>query len=189
MLRRNDLCRVAGYKTVETQGRNKDGKRFQGEMYYSSVMRDLLPEAEYAVEPLYAAAYNGDVKAIRALAKLKVDPNFRHASSGYTALHAAVFKCKLDAVAALLGCFHGQLRLDVQDKKGDTALHVASRMGFVEIAAAICDEESCDPLCCQNNAGKYPIDVIRTHAVWQMIKVCQTRNELLAELAALKTKK
>jgi len=180
------LCRLAGYQTVETKGRNKDGRRFQGEMLYSSLMRDLMPEAEYAVEPLYAAAYNGDVNAIRALAKLKVDPNFKHPSSGHTALHAAVFKCKLDAVTALLACFRGVLRLDVQDKKGDTALHVASRMGFVEITAAICDEESCDPLCCTNDEGKYPIDVIRTHKVWQMIKVCQTRNELQVELKALK---
>ena len=185
MLRRNDLCRLAGYQTVETKGRNKDGRRFQGEMMYSSLMRDLLPEAEYAVEPLYAAAYNGDVNAIHALAKLKVNPNIKHPSSGYTALHAAVFKCKLDAVVALLTCFRGALRLDVQDKKGDTALHVASRMGFVEITAAICDEDSCDPLCCTNDEGKYPIDVIRTHKVWQMIKVCQTRNELQAELKAL----
>lgn len=188
MLRRNDLCRLAGYQTVETQGRNKGGKDFQGNMYYSTLLRDLLPEAEYAVEPLYAAAYNGDLPAIRSLAKLEIDPNRTHPASGYTALHAAVFKCKLDAVVALLGCFRGRLRLDVQDKQGDTALHVASRMGFVEITAAICDEESCDPRCVVNKVGKYPIDAIRSHKVFQMIKVCQTRNELMAELKALKGK-
>ena len=183
------MCRVAGYERVEDLGRNKEAPRFQGEMHYSSLLRGLLPEAEYAVEPLYAAAYNGDVDAIRSLSRLKIDPNVRHASSGYTALHAAVFKCKLEAVTAILALFRGKLRLDVQDKKGDTALHVASRMGFVEITAAICDEESCDPLCCKNKEGLYPIDVIRSHKVFQMIKVCQTRNELMKELALLKAKK
>lgn len=184
MLRRNDLRRMAGYAAVEKCGRNKDGLR--EEIIFSRALVDALPPAEYNVQPLYAAAYNGDIHAIRSLAALKIDPNAQHPESGFTALHVAVFKCKLDAAAALLAYFRGQLRLDVQDKKGDTALHIASRMGFVEIAGLICDEDSCDPLCAQNKAGQYPIDVVRSHKVFQMIKVCQTRNELLRELEALK---
>jgi ankyrin repeat protein len=184
MVRRNDLRRMAGYAAVQRLGRNKDG--LQEEMQYSRALLDALPPAEYDVQPLYAAAYNGDIAAIRSLAKLKINPNTQHPDSGYTALHAAVFKCKLTAVAALLDCFRGELRLDFQDKKGDTALHVASRMGFVEIAGLICDEPACDPLCAVNNAGQYPIDVVRSHKVFQMIKVCQTRNELQRELQQLR---
>ena len=184
MLRRNDLRRLAGYEGVQKHGKNKH--RLGGEMLYSATMRELLPEPRYPVQPLYAACYNGDIDAIRALSKLDINPNIQHPSSGYTALHVAAFHCKLDAVAALLAYFKGRLALDVQDKKGDTALHIASRLGFVEITSAICSEDSCDPLCVKNSEGKYPIDVVRSHKVWQMIKVCQTRNELQQELRALK---
>lgn len=184
MLRRNDLRRVAGYEGVAKHGKNKES--LGEEMLYSATMCELLPEARYPVQPLYAAAYNGDKDAIRSLSKLEIDPNVKHPSSGYTALHAAVFHCKLDSVVALLAYFRGRLALNVQDKQGDTALHIASRMGFVEIASAICHEDSCDPLCAKNKENMYPIDVVRNHKVWQMIKVCQTRNELRRELLALK---
>ena len=183
IVRRNDLRRLAGYGAVEKRGRNKKG--LVEDMAYSAAMRDLLPEAEYTVQPLYAAAYNGDIAAIRSLAALGVDPNVRHAESGYTALHAAVFRCKLDATAALLSYFRGRLHLQIQDSKGDTPLHIASHMGFVEITSLICDEETCDPLAVTNKAGQYPIDVVRSHKIWQMIKVCQTRNELRQELRSL----
>lgn len=187
MLRRNDLRRMAGYAAVEKHGRKKE--RLQEEIQYGRALVEALPAAEYTVTPLYAAAYNGDLTAIESLAKLKINPNVQHPDSGYTALHAAVFRCKLKAVAALLDSFRGALRLDLQDKKGDTALHIASRLGFVEIAGLICDEESCDPLCVRNKAGQYPIDVVRSHKVFQMIKLCQTRNELQRELCELREKR
>jgi ankyrin repeat protein len=186
ILRRNDLRRLAGYAAVERQGKNKDN--LQGEMLYTKLMCDMLPAAEYPVDPLYSAAYNGDDLAIVSLARLHVNPNSKHPSSGYTALHAAVFRCKIKAVGALLDCFRGTLVLEQQDKKGDTALHLASRMGYVEIAGLICDEAGCDPLRVTNLAGKYPIDEVRSHKVWQVIKVCQTRNELQKELAALRAR-
>lgn len=186
MLRRNDVQRLAGYEGIAKHGKSKVKERMCDEMLYSATMRELLPEARYAVEPLYAAAYNGDVDAIRSLSKADTNPNIKHPNSGYTALHVAVFHCKLDAVAALLSYFRGRIALNVQDKKGDTALHLASRLGFVEITSAICNEDSCDPLLVKNNDGMYPIDVVRSHKVWQMIKVCQTRNDLLEELHALK---
>lgn len=186
MLRRNDLRRMAGYAAVEKHGRKKE--RLEEEILYGRALVEALPAAEYAVTPLYAAAYNGDIAAIESLARLKIDPNVQHPDSGYTALHAAVFGCKLKAVAALLDCFRGTLRLELQDKKGDTALHIASRLGFVEIAGLICDEASCDPLCAKNKVGEYPIEVVRSHKVFQMIKLCQTRNELQRELRELKGK-
>jgi ankyrin repeat protein len=172
---------------VEKHGKNKNG--LAEEIVYSQALRDALPTAEYAVEPLYAAAYNGDISAIKSLAKLKINPNGKHAQSGYTALHVAVFRCKLDTVAALLAYFRGSLQIDIQDQKGDTPLHIASRMGFVEIASLICDEDACDPLVCVNENGKYPIDVVRSHKVFQVIKICQTRNELRQELQVLKSQK
>ena len=74
----------------------------------------------YAVAPLYAAAYRDDVDAIKKLAKLKVDPNIQHPDSGYTALHVAVFKYKLNAVVALLTEFKDTLIFGIDD---DDALH------------------------------------------------------------------
>lgn len=47
----------------------------------------------------------------KTLAKLKVDPNAQHPDSGYTALHVAVFKYKLDSVVALLSEFKETLIL------------------------------------------------------------------------------
>ena len=156
---------------------------------YSAAMIKMLPAPNYAVEPLYAAAYNGDIPAIINLANLKVNPNISQPSSGYTALHVAVFRCKLDSVVALLGYFRGILNLQKQDKKGDTALHIASRLGYVEITGAICDEESCDPCAVKNNEGKLPIDIVRSHKVFQIIKICQTRNELRNQLEKLQSLK
>ena len=94
---------------MERYGRNKE--KLQGEMQLNTLMQGLIDEPLYAVEPLYAAAYKGDVDAIKALAKLKVDPNAQHPDSGYTALHVAVFKYKLDSVVALLSEFKDTLML------------------------------------------------------------------------------
>ncbi len=84
-------------------------------MQLSNLMLELIDEPLYAVEPLYAAAYRGDVDAIKKLAKLKVDPNAQHPDSGYTALHVAVFKYKLDSVVALLSEFKETLILGRYD--------------------------------------------------------------------------
>ena len=94
---------------MERYGRNKE--KLQGEMQLNTLMQGLIDEPLYVVEPLYAAAYKGDVDAIKALAKLKVDPNAQHPDSGYTALHVAVFKYKLDSVVALLSEFKDTLIL------------------------------------------------------------------------------
>jgi len=94
---------------VERYGRNKD--KLEGEMQLNTLMQGLIDESLYAVEPLYAAAYKGDVDAIKTLAKLQVDPNAQHPDSGYTALHVAVFKYKLDSVVALLSEFKDTLIL------------------------------------------------------------------------------
>ena len=98
---------------MEKYGRNKD--KLGGEMQLSNLMLELIDEPIYAVEPLYAAAYRGDVDAIKKLAKLKVDPNVQHPDSGYTALHVAVFKYKLDSVVALLSEFKETLILGRYD--------------------------------------------------------------------------
>jgi len=219
-------------------------------------MQELIDEPLYAVEPLYAAAYRGDIDAIKKLSKLKVDPNAQHTDSGYTALHVAVFKFKLDSVIALLTEFKDTLLLgesclflsflvfsclflskmclflsflvfsclvfsclllslsykidvsmlfisinqsihtfidsdliflDVADRKGDTALHIASRLDISDIVAVICDSPHCDPLSRANKMGQYPTDVARSHQTYQFIKVCQERNKLAKELKALKS--
>jgi len=100
---------LGGYTAVDRYGRNKD--KLEGEMQLNTLMHGLIDEPLYAVEPLYAAAYKGDVDAIKTLAKLKVDPNAQHPDSGYTALHVAVFKYKLDSVVALLSEFKDTLIL------------------------------------------------------------------------------
>ena len=72
------------------------------------------------------------------------------------------------------------------DWKGETALHIASRLDIGDIVAVICDSPTCDPLSKANKMGRYPIDVARSHQTYQFIKVCQERNRLAKELRALK---
>ncbi|KAJ1440144.1 hypothetical protein B484DRAFT_162585 [Ochromonadaceae sp. CCMP2298] len=155
-------------------------------MLLGEAMCQLIEEPQYAVEPLYAAAYRGDEHAIQQLARLGADPNIPHMESGYSALHVAVFRYKLSAVTELLRCFRGQLRLDLQDLKGDTALHMAARSGYLDICSAICDEHSCDPLAHPNNRGQFPSEICRSHKIYQVIQVCQKRNELARELEQLR---
>jgi len=77
--------------------------------------------------------------------------------------------------------------LDVQDFQGDTVLHLSSRMGHKEITSAICEEDNCDPLAKRNNKKELPIDIARSHIVFQIIKICSDRNQLRRELAYLKS--
>mmetsp|Transcript_29014 Transcript_29014/g.48750 ORF Transcript_29014/g.48750 Transcript_29014/m.48750 type:complete len:782 (-) Transcript_29014:384-2729(-) len=183
ILRHNDLRRLSGYEKVAKYGRNKAGLR--EEMLLSRAMCGVLEEPYYVVEPLYAAAYNGDTAAIAHLASLHANPNAVHPESGYSPLHVAVFRCKLAAVAALLDQFRGTLRLDLQDLNGDTALHIAAKQGYVEITSVLCDEDSCDPQAVRNKRQQLPLDVARSHRVFQLIQICQRRNELQQELASL----
>lgn len=184
MMQRNDLRRLAGYQAVKKLGRNKDN--LGDEIVYSDATTKLLPNPKYIVDPLYAAAYSGDVDAIEKLGKLRANPNLQHPESGYTPLHAAVFRCQLQAVVAIVNCFRDTLRMDLQDKKGNTPLHLAASAGYAEIAGVICDEPKCDPLVKKNYYAKYPIDIAKNHKTFQMIKMCQDRNQLEAELNALR---
>lgn len=74
----------------------------------------------------------------------------------------------------------------MQDDQGDTALHIASRIGHKEICAAICEEDSCDPLSRRNNKGEDPLQIARSHLVFQIIKTCIDRNALRKELKQLR---
>jgi len=74
----------------------------------------------------------------------------------------------------------------VVDRKGETALHIASRMDMRDIVAVLCDAPSCDPISKANKMGHYPVDVARSHQTYQFIKVCQERNKLMKELQVIK---
>jgi hypothetical protein len=185
IVRSNDLRRLAGYAAVERLGRNKEG--LADEVRLSKAMTALVEDPVYAVSALYAAAYRGDIETIRRLAVLRVDSNARHPESGYTALHAAVFRCQVEAVQGLLEAFRGELDLSVQDRNGDTALLLGSRLGYDAIVGLICDEESCDPLCVRNHKGELPTDVNKSHRVYQHLRLAMDRNALRGELAALKS--
>lgn len=77
--------------------------------------------------------------------------------------------------------------MDVQDYQGDTALHLSSRMGHKEITSALCEEDNCDPLSKRNNKSEFPIEIARSHVVFQLIKICTDRNRLRQELNNLKS--
>jgi ankyrin repeat protein len=145
-------------------------------------MLELLPEPTYDMTPLYAAAFNGDIDTIHKLATLGFNPNMQNKVNGYTALHAAVFRSKKESVFQLLHSFRGQIRLEVRDYCGDTALHLASRIGHKEITSAICEEDTCDPLSRKNNRNELPLQIARSHEVFQLIKICIDRNQLRREL-------
>lgn len=186
MLLRNDLRRLAGYETVNKIGKNKEN--ISDDIILSEARTNILPDAVYEMDALYAAAYKGDVEVIKTLAKHHANPNVKHKEYGFTPLHVATFKCQLYAVQCLLDSFRGIIRLDIQDKQGDTALHIASRLGYDQIANLICDEESCDPYCCKNRFQEYPIDINKNHKVWQHIKAAIDRNALKKELEELRSR-
>jgi len=138
------------------------------------------------VTPLYAAAYQGDCAKIEALARLGVAPNIPHPQSGYTALHVAVFRCHQAATKSLLDCFRGRILASAQCHKGDTPLHIASRGGFLEIADILCAEEDLNPGAHVNNEQLTPIQICKSHRVFQSIKLCQNRWDLRLELRELR---
>ena len=85
-----------------------------------------------------------------------------------------------------LSVFEGKLLLEVQDDAGDTALHIASRIGHKEICSAICEEDTCDPANYKNLKNETPLEIARSHTVFQIIKTCIDRNILRNELKELR---
>lgn len=86
------------------------------------------------MSPLHVAAARADIPALITLSKLHYDINEPEAGTLNTPLHMAVSKCNYDVVCCLIDYYGpggisvgGTLNVDLQNKKGDTALHIAAR--------------------------------------------------------------
>lgn len=90
--------------------------------YVTITLAGLAFAAAAAPLSLHKAAHRGDIKAVRAILKTKIDPDARD-SFGGTALHAAMFQDKLEIVRLLI-----EAGLDVNAQgtsNGYTPLHDA----------------------------------------------------------------
>ena len=83
--------------------------------------------------PLWIASYRGNVEVVRSLLKdPRADPNIPSDRMGSTALMVAF---DLTVVNTLLNC--PKVDIDHEDKRGDTALDRALRMGDTDVQRAI----------------------------------------------------
>jgi ankyrin repeat protein len=189
-VRRNDLRRLAGYEFVDVIGRNKDN--IEHDVVMGKALATLIEEPVVKMTALFTAAMANDVKTIDMLSTLGggVNPNVQQPETGYTALHMAVSRRHDEAVYALVNSFSRTIDLQRQDYiRGETPLHLASRNGFNDIVAILCDSELCDPAAVRDNRGQLAIEVNANHKCFQFIRAATERNVLMNELAILKLTK
>ena len=154
-----------------------------------------MPESRGKLSPLHVAAARADIPALVTLAKLHYDINEPEAGTLNTPLHMAVAKCNYDVVCCLIDYYGhggisvgGQLNIDLQNKKGDTALHIAARNGYGSIVKALCDANA-QVSGLMNNAGKFILDEAKSHAIYQILCTGKERVELEEMLRDIASKR
>jgi ankyrin repeat protein len=166
-LLRNDVDRLTGDKTEYTQQ-----------------FVDLLPEGATKLAPLHVAAGRGDISALITLSSMGYDINEPEPASQGTPLHLAVNKGNYECVCCILDYFGGTLNIDAQDSHGDTALHIASRAGNVEILKALCDANA-TVVGILNHQRESIVDLAKSHEIYQILMTAKQRTDLEQELVNL----
>ena len=85
---------------------------------------------------MHVAAGRGDIEALVTLSKMHYDINEQEAGTLNTPLHMAVLKCNYEVVCCIIDYYSKSraligasiVDLSIQNKKGDTPLHIASRL-------------------------------------------------------------
>lgn len=170
----NDVDRLTGNKTEYTQQ-----------------FVDVLPEGTAKLAPLHVAAGRGDISALITLSSMGYDINEPEPTTQGTPLHLAVSKGNYDCVCCIIDYFGGpggKLNIDAQDKHGDTALHIASRAGNVEILKALCDADA-TVVGILNHQRESILDLAKSHEIYQILMTAKQRTELEIELANLSFKR
>ena len=140
------------------------------------------------ISPLHVAVANCDIVSIKHLChvKEKVNDIVKPYDLCQTLLHMTVIKRNLRVTETLIECFRSYIHLDPMDKAGDTPLHIAASNGDYNIVMFLCDSGA-NPLV-RNKANKYPIDLAKSHAIYQILKVEGDRRVLRDELHSIQLK-
>ena len=62
---------------------------------------------------------------------------------------------------------------------------LSKKLSLDEITEILCDGGS-DPLCFKNNDGKLPIDLVKSHRMYQLLKLTADRQQSIQELEKLR---
>lgn len=170
-----------------------------------AIANDLLPfmliQPALPMTALQAAAMSGDLSAIRAIATacsghLPLDDYSDRISNvmplKYTALHCAVAMDQPTALQLIVEAFPFApvAFFQLQDDRGQTALRLAIKQITVACVSILTDDHRCRPTdsdlqACSVKAnancdgGERGDD---RHRIWQMVKLCLERNQLLDQL-------
>ena len=145
-----------------------------------------IGEPLQSISPLHLAAKRGDSGAIKVMHVLGKDVNVREGEKLETPLHLAVRNQQLEAVHVLLETFDGVIDVDIQNKLGDTALHIAARKGWKEFVEALCNADA-NPLLL-NDVEKRPYQEAHFFSIQQMLKTQEVIFELRGELTETQQK-
>merc|ERR1711935_990709 len=91
--------------------------------------------------PLYIAAQDGHVDAVRALLEQNADPNLARTDIGTTPLYIAARNGHVDAVRALLE-HNADPNLATTDEYGATPLYIAAQNGHVDAVQALLEQNA-----------------------------------------------
>jgi len=152
------------------------------------VAKNLVDDPRDYISPLHVAVVNCDISSIKQLChfKEKVNDVIKPYELLQTLLHVTVLKRNLAVVETLTECFRSYLNLDPVDHNGDTPLHIGSANGDYHIVMLLCDSGA-NPLV-KNNKGKYPIELAKSHAIYQILKVESDRRSMIEEIRSIRDK-
>ncbi|KAL5171757.1 putative ankyrin repeat protein [Glycine soja] len=124
-------------KLLLNKGANKEVRNFKGETAYDVAVekgKASVFDALRLGDGLCVAARKGEVRSIKRLIEggAAVDGRDQH---GWTALHRACFKGRVEAVRALL--LERGVEVDARDEEGYTALHCAVEAGHGDVAEVL----------------------------------------------------
>lgn len=148
----------------------------------------MLPEGPAKLAPLHVAAGRGDVSALITLSKMDYDINEPEPITRGTPLHLAVNKGNYECVCCIIDYYggkNGKLNINAQNKDGDTALHIASRAGNIEIVKVLCDANA-TILGILNHHRESILDLAKEHEIYQILMTAHQRMELENELINIK---
>ena len=138
---------------------------------------DLIPQSSSNLSPLHVAAARGDEHALITLSTMGYDINEPDSTTKYTPLHLAVSKGNYAIVCCIIDYFNHTLDINLQDKHGDTSLHIAARLGNTEIVKALVDANAVIEGI-QNHNRETILDLAKSHEVYQILRTGMERMEL-----------
>ena len=144
----------------------------------------LVSDPKEYIYPLHMAASRADIQALKKMRALGLDINLQQGEREETPLHLAVRNQHLNALNTILAVFEDVVDVNVQNYAGDTPIHLASRKGFKELVAALCDANANPEL--KNSAGYTPLQEAQLFSIQQLLRLQEDAYKLRQELACVK---